>query len=256
MSKKVPMKEKASIFVIKIVPNHIQQPVTGLVVGLSGFWMERCLSNVMYPCSPNDSKKKVFLRDTGACDLCFEAKIGCFLVKAVLVPMEASEMSTDKEVRTYINSTFIPALYNATHEGDNLGVEQVQLPLLKDKKQIISVINWGDAIHRQEDIVMLVHMVLKLKNVSFYDWIHCEESNIYSLFEAGNIAPYTIARFNISFEKLSLEDKINYAAFLVEQKRVNLRHDVTFLDNIRGKTSLTPIEQSNFENILREYNTR
>ena len=259
MNRKIPMKEKTSICVIKILPNHIEQPRTGLVVALSGFSLENQLVNIMYkyPLSPNDcdSKTKVFLRDTGACEICFDAKIGCFLVKALFVPMEAPNMATDNQVKTYINSIFIPAFYNASCESDVFQKGE-QFPLLKDNNQIYSVTNWSDAVHKQEDIVMLIHIVLKLKGLSFNDWIDCHQNNIYSLFGTGNIIPYTIARFNIPLEKLCLEDKINYVVFLVEQKLVDLRHDLAFLENIRRKMVLTQTEKRSFESILNQYNTK
>ena len=254
-SQKVPIKENTSICAIKIVPNHIDPSITGLVVCLSGFSIENNLMKVMDPILSNDSIREAFAHDTGACELCFDANVGSFSVKAVFVPMKPSDMQADTEVKTYINSTFIPALAKATYRSQTLDLKDQHFPLLKEKNQIMSVSNWGDAIHYQEDIVMLVRMMLKLRGISFQDWINSDERNIYSLFRPGKIAPSTIVRFNISLEKLSLQDKINYATFLVEQKQMDLRQDVYFLERIKGKTSLTPVEQSNFESILSQYNT-
>ena len=75
MNRKTPMNEKASILVIKIQPDNVEQPVTGLVVCLSGFAMDRSLANIMYSLLSNETNNKVFLQKTGACNHCFDANI-------------------------------------------------------------------------------------------------------------------------------------------------------------------------------------
>ena len=262
------MNEKSSILVIKIQPDNVEQPVTGLVVCLSGFAMGGSLPDMMYSLLSNETDNKDFLQKTGACNHCFYANIAggdnrpsegytTWLVKALFIPMDAVDMATEEQLQCYINGTFMKAFYEAFCERNrSYSLKQEQLPLLKDKKQILHVTNWNDAIHYQEDIVILVRMVLESRNVTFKNWIDDNVRNLYSLFRQGKLEPITIAQFNISLHQLAVEDKITYASFLVGQRRVNLLHDDAFLAYIRGKTALTSADDRNLESILREYGNK
>lgn len=251
------MNEEDTICVIKILPSNVEQPITGIAVCLSAGLSMNCLCFI---------NTKTFLNQTGACDHCFGVKVEgrdsksptstvWRVMKGIFIPMNSSDMATEEQLKGYINNTFMPSFYNAIRETNRAGVEQKQLPLLRDKTQIHTVSNWSDAIYYQEDIVILVHMVLELSNVTFKDWIDLEDGNIYSLFRQGQVPPYTVARFGISWEKLDLEDQINFAAFLVEQKRFDLLQDEAFLEEIKGKKSLTSMEHRNLQSIIRQFPT-
>ncbi len=91
-----------------------------------------------------------------------------------------------------------------------------------------------------------------------YPWnafIDDEDGNIYSLFQHGKVPPYAMVRCSICLDKLDLEDQINYAAFVIEQKRFDLLQDESFLDEIRGKKALTPTEHRNLRSITRHFDT-
>ena len=251
------MNQEDRICVIKILPRNVQQPLTGLAVCLGGFSMNFLLMNIMYPLLPNDINTTTFLSRTRACGHCFDVKIESReSMKGMFIPMNSCDMKTEEQVKGYINNTFMPSFYSAVCGTNRFDVEQEQLPLLKDKTQIHTVSNWSEAIYYQEDIVTIVSMVLKPRDVTFSDWIDHADGNIYSLFQPGKVPPYAIVRCRICLDKLYLEDQINYAAFVIEQKRYELLQDEGFLDDIRGKKLLTPTEHRNLRSIIRHSATK
>ncbi len=214
------------------------------------------LMNIVHPPLPNDMNKTTFLSQTRAYDHCFDVKIeGRESMKGMFTPSNSCDMATEEQVKGYINNTFMPSFYSAVCGTNRFDVEQEHLPRLKDKTQIYTVSNWSEAIYYQEDIITVVGMVLKPRDVTFSDWIDHEDGNIYSLFQHGKVPPYAIVRCSICLDKLDLEDQINYAAFVIEQKRFDLLQDESFLDEIRGKKALTPTEHRNLRSITRHFAT-
>ena len=143
----------ATVHLIRLLPENVEQPITGLIVCPTGYFMDRHLSNIMFTRYSDNLSTKTFIDTTGAAHRCFDIKIeggdqlvkygktkgGTVIpypIKAVFIPMEASDMDTEKKLKVYINNTFMPAFHNAILGTKNAKIQSDQLPLLKEMLQV------------------------------------------------------------------------------------------------------------------------
>ena len=259
-----------TLHVMKVVPNGVEQPICGAILLPTGYYMDRHLGNIMYARYSDNRNTKTFIDNTGAVHRCFECKIeggdqlvkfntskasgntASYPIKAIFIPMSPNEMETEEQLKAYVNDTFMPAFHNGILGTKNARVQDDQMPLLKDMAQVRTVTNWSDAFFSQEDICIIARMVLGADDVSLNDWIRHEDNNLYTLFHPGQIEGVTIDQFKLPMDKLHNDDKMNYTTFLADQKKANELETEAFLEDIAGKTELTPSEQRNLNSIMAE----
>ena len=81
----------------------------------------------------------------------------------------------------------MPAFHNGILGTKNAKIQEDQMPRLNDMSQVHTVNNWSDAFYNQEDIGIIARLVLATDDVALNDWIHHEDSNLYTLFHQGEI---------------------------------------------------------------------
>ena len=239
----------ATCYLTGVVPTGVKQPICGLIVTPTGYFMDRHLSNIMYTRTSESVSTKTFLEATGACHRVVTVKTATgdelvkysskrdgkdpkpYPIKSIFIPMDPSILHSEAELKAYINDTFMPAFFNAINTTKNSKVQQDQLPLLKNMTQVRYVTNWSDAIVKQDDIGVLAKMTLAADGVSLVDWIDHEAGNLYTLFKRGEIQPDVACSLDIPFDVLDVADKNNLNRWNLEQSHKEDVHQLTLLNS-------------------------
>ena len=253
----------ATVHLVKVLPEKVEQPITGIIVCPTGYYMDRHLSNIMFSKYSDNRSTKTFIDTTGATHRCFDIKVEGgeplvkytkskhtkdatpYPIKAIFIPMEPSDMDTEEKLKAYINDTFMPAFHNGILGTKDPKIQEDQMPRFNDMSQVRTVNNWSDAFFSQEDIGIIARLVLGNDDVTLNDWINHEDDNLYTLFHEGQIDPITVQQFRFPFDKLSVEDKNNYNYFMEQQTRINQMETEDFLESLVGKTHLTDTDKRN-----------
>ena len=79
-------------------------------------------------------------------------------IKAVFIPMEASDMDTKDKLKAYINETFMPAFHNGILGTKNAKIQPDQMPRLnKCRKFVLSTTG-------------VTHFTVRRTSVLSHDW--------------------------------------------------------------------------------------